>query len=192
MKIGKDGLDLIKDFEGVELKTYLDIAGVLTIGYGHTGKSAFENNIISDSMAEVLLRDDIEIRERLLTNWASDNGVVFNQNQFDALLSFIYNVGFSGFKGSTAANRLIAGNVTGAAEALQWWNKARIGGKLKKIPGLVRRRAAEAELFLKPVILNEIEIDATKEWRETNVSTVEENCPIFQMLVKIKQMISQF
>jgi len=159
------GISLIKRFEGLELDAYRDIAGVWTIGYGHTGDAAFDGNVINEDMAEALLREDLETRERLLANWARDKGVTLNANEFDALISFIYNVGYRGFQGSTAARRLVSGDRLGAAEALQWWNKARVGGVLQPVAGLTRRRSAESELFLRSVFVSKEEEATAKDWR---------------------------
>lgn len=147
MKTSPAGVALIKLFEGLELDAYQDIAGVWTIGYGHT-ETAGPNQKISPEQAEDLLRRDLIPREQALSGWQVEWGVELNQNQFDALISFIYNSGFSGFKTSTAAKRLKKADHAGAAEALTWWNKAKVNGVLREIDGLTRRRAAERSLFL--------------------------------------------
>ena len=77
--------------------------------------------------------------------------VSINQNEFDALVSFVYNVGIEAYRRSTARRRLNRGDRLGAAEALTWWNKATVGGVLRPVTGLTRRRAAERALFLTPV-----------------------------------------
>ncbi len=147
MKISENGIALIKMFEGRELESYQDIAGVWTIGYGHT-ETAGPNQRISEREAEELLRRDLEPRERAVQQLAS---VSLNQNEFDALVSFVFNVGVNAFKNSTARKRLNRNDRTGAAEALTWWNKATVKGVLREVRGLTRRRAAEAALFLTPV-----------------------------------------
>jgi len=147
MKISEAGVDLIKRFEGLELESYQDIAGVWTIGYGHT-ETAGPNQKISEREAEELLRRDLSSRERAVEQLAS---VSLNQNEFDALVSFVYNVGANAFKNSTARKRLNRNDRFGAAEALTWWNKATVNGVLREVLGLTRRRAAERALFLMPV-----------------------------------------
>lgn len=147
MKISEAGIDLIKRFEGLELQSYQDIAGVWTIGYGHT-ETAGPNQKISEREAEELLRRDLGPRERAVEQLTS---VSLNQNEFDALVSFIYNVGANAFKNSTARKRLNRNDRFGAAEALTWWNKATVNGVLREVLGLTRRRAAERALFLTPV-----------------------------------------
>jgi lysozyme len=147
MRISENGVALIKMFEGLELESYQDIAGVWTIGYGHT-ETAGPNQKINEREAEELLRRDLEPRERAVAQLV---GVSLNQNEFDALVSFVFNVGAGAFKTSTARKRLNRNDRIGAAEALTWWNKATVNGVLREVRGLTRRRAAEKALFLTPV-----------------------------------------
>lgn len=172
MKTSANGISLIKRYEGLEIVAYQDIAGVWTIGYGHT-ESVRPGQKITVEEAEELLIKDLNSRELKLDGWRINNGVYLNQNQFDALMSFIYNVGFDAFKGSTAATRLANGDQVGAAEALTWWNKARVNGKLQPVLGLTRRRAAEKELFLTP-------INHQTPHRETNACPDRECRPFFR------------
>ncbi len=147
MRISEVGIALIKRWEGLELESYQDIAGVWTIGYGHT-ETAGPNQKISEREAEELLKRDLEPRERAVSDLTS---VSLNQNEFDALVSFVYNVGAGAYRNSTARKRLNRGDRVGAAEALTWFNKATVGGVLREVTGLTRRRAAERALFLTPV-----------------------------------------
>ena len=130
---------LIREFEGLELKAYKCPAGVLTIGYGHT-KAVTAGMVITESKAEKLLREDLKWVEE-----AINSKVVVNltQNQYDALASFIYNVGAGAFAKSTLLRKLNAEDYGGASAEFKRWNKG--GGKVLK--GLVRRRKAEQELF---------------------------------------------
>ena len=148
MKISDNGLALIKRFEGFEPESYQDIAGVWTIGYGHTGPEVGPDQKISQKEADALLERDLKTFEN-----AVDRAVKapLNQNEFDALVSFAYNVGAGALRSSTALKRLNRGNRLGAADALTWWNKATVGGVLREVAGLTRRRAAEKALFLTPV-----------------------------------------
>ncbi len=146
-KISPVGIELIKQFEGLELESYLDIADVWTIGYGHT-ETAGPNQKITEREAEELLRRDLVSREQAVSNLSN---VPLNQNEFDALVSFVYNVGSNAFRGSTARKRLNREDRMGAADALTWWNKATVDGVLVPVRGLTRRRAAERALFLTPV-----------------------------------------
>ncbi|VAV99518.1 Phage lysin  len=147
MKISERGINLLKSFEGLELEAYQDIAGIWTIGYGHTGDDVEPGMRISEREAEALLRKDLKPREDAIDRFAS---VSLNQNEFDALVSFVYNVGAAAFGGSTARKRLNRGDRIGAADALAWWNKATVNGVLREVLGLTRRRAAERALFLEP------------------------------------------
>lgn len=148
MKTSETGVALIKRFEGLELQAYQDIAGIWTIGYGHTGPDVKPGQKISEREAEDLLRRDLKPREDAVARLVS---VGLNQNEFDALVAFIYNVGIEAFRNSTARRRLNAGDRVGAAEALTWFNKATVGGVLRVVTGLTRRRAAERALFLEPI-----------------------------------------
>lgn len=146
MKISSTGLDLIKRFEGFEPKAYLCPAGVLTIGYGSTGKHVTRGETITEAEATALLAKDVVEFE----NAVNKLGVTLTQNQFDALVAFVYNVGERNFSASTLVKRLKAGDMAGAAAQFGVWNKARVKGVLTVLNGLTRRRAAEAALFRKP------------------------------------------
>jgi lysozyme len=146
MRISESGIDLIKRFEGLELESYQDIAGVWTIGYGHT-ETAGPNQKISAREADDLLRRDLAPRERAVEQMVK---VPLNQNEFDALVSFVFNVGIGALKSSTALKRLNRNDRLGAADALTWWNKATVAGVLREVTGLTRRRASERALFLTP------------------------------------------
>lgn len=146
MKISARGIELIKQFEGLELEAYQDIAGVWTIGYGHTG-DVEPGMRISEREADALLRRDLKSRENAVDNLTK---VDLNQNEFDALVSFVFNVGAEAYRRSTARRRLNRNDRMGAADALTWWNKATVRGVLREVAGLTRRRAAERAVFLTP------------------------------------------
>lgn len=150
MKTSENGIELLKRFEGLELEAYQDIAGIWTIGYGHTGDDVQPGMKLTEREAEELLRRDLKPREQAVSSAVK---VSLNQNEFDALVSFVYNVGAAAFRGSTALKRLNRGDRVGAADALTWWNKATVGGVLREVLGLTRRRAAERALFLTPTSL---------------------------------------
>lgn len=143
------GVEFIKKWEGFAPRAYRDVAGVWTIGYGHTegfSKGVFcAVSCITEAEAERILIQDIAPRANAVDRLVE---VETTQNAFDALVSFHFNTG--GLGRSTALRRLNAGDLFAAAEALTWWNKARIAGRLTKVTGLVRRRAAEADLLLRP------------------------------------------
>lgn len=144
--INAAGLDLIKTFEGLATEAYVDPVGILTIGYGHTG-NVKAGDTLTPQQADDLLMHDLSTFEHGVANLVK---VAINDNEFSALVAFAYNVGLNALKGSTALKRLNAGDIIGAADALEWWNKGKVNGKLYILPGLARRRAAEKALFLKP------------------------------------------
>lgn len=141
--INHEGLELIKVFEGCELKAYRDAVGVLTIGYGSTGGHVKAGMTITRVEAEQLLREDLQRFEVGVDQRLGDTEVT--DNQFSAMVSLAFNIGLANFGGSSVLRRILADNVQGAADAFLMWNKA--GGK--ELKGLTRRRAAERELFLK-------------------------------------------
>jgi GH24 family phage-related lysozyme (muramidase) len=142
VKISEAGLSLIKSFEGCVLTAYLDAVGIWTVGYGHTGPSVHRGLTITQKLAEDILAQDVRRFELgVLTNVK----VNLNQNEFDALVSFSFNVGVNALKNSTLLRLLNDGADRSivAAEFLRW-NK---GGD-KVLEGLTRRRQAEKALFL--------------------------------------------
>lgn len=141
MNISEKGLNLIKNFEGCHLKAYKCPAGVLTIGYGHTGSDVKEYTIISQQQAEHYLKNDIIIHSNNVSRLVKRP---LTQNQFDALVSFEYNVGYGNFASSTMLKLLNKGNYKAASEQFDRW----VFANKKKLQGLVKRRKAEKELFL--------------------------------------------
>ena len=149
MKTSAAGIAFLKMWEGFSPRAYQDVAGVWTIGYGHTegfrtGRFA-EGSSLSESAGEALLREDLAPREAAIGALVA---VSLNQNEFDALVSFVFNVGVGGFRRSSVRRRLNEGARIGAGDAFLLWNKARIGGRLREVRGLTRRRHAERALFL--------------------------------------------
>lgn len=146
MKTSQVGIDLITSFEDLRLDAYDDGVGVWTIGIGTTvypnGVKVKKGDVCTKAEAVSFFQHDLR-RFETAVNQAVN--VVINQNQFDALVSLAYNIGEAAFKGSTLVKQLNAANYKAAADQFPQWNKG--GGKVLK--GLVRRRAAEAELFLK-------------------------------------------
>ena len=140
MTTSRKGLQLIKDFEGLRLAAYKCPAGVWTIGYGHT-KGVKQGQVIDQMRADDMLIEDIAPIERLLNSI----GINFRQEQFDALCSWIFNLGVGNFSHSTMIVR-IGTNASDIeiTDQLVRWIKA--GGKPLK--GLKRRRIAEANMFL--------------------------------------------
>ena len=140
---GNGGIALIKQYEGLRLATYKDAVGIPTIGYGHV-----ENPIppggtrtITAEDAEQILREDLQRFEHDVNNMLT---VEVTQNQFDALVSFAFNLGPANLKSSTLLRKVNSGDFNGAAEEFPKWNHA--GGQV--LAGLTARRNAEKNLFL--------------------------------------------
>lgn len=140
MKISQKGIDLIKKFEGCKLYAYKDSVGVWTIGWGNTSH-AKAGMSITQQQAEDFLKQDLEPAEKKLNGMC----INFKQNQFDALCSFIFNLGSGNFDSSTLRKKIIAkaSDEEIASEFVRWVNA---GGK--PLLGLKRRRAAEANMFV--------------------------------------------
>jgi len=139
MKISQEGLSLIKKFEGCELDAYKCAAEVWTIGYGST-KGVKEGDTITQEEADKLLLHEMEEYEGYINNIVE---VDLKQNEFDALVSWVFNLGPANLKASTLLKVLNAKDYQGVPEQIKRWNKA--GGKV--LEGLIRRREAEALLF---------------------------------------------
>ena len=163
-----EGVELIKAFEGipdgdpstVNIDAYLDPVGIWTIGWGHAipykGEwlRGAQNKAVARALypggitrvqAEALLRGDLI---DTTANVARLVRVPISDRQFGALVAFAFNVGAGALGKSTLLRKLNAGDVAGAADQFLVWNKGRIGGLLKELPGLTRRRRAERALFL--------------------------------------------
>ena len=139
MKTSPKGIALIKEFEGLRLKAYLCPGGVWTIGYGHTA-GVKSGMVISEAQAEEYLKADLISFERYLNGL----GLALNQNQFDALISLIYNIGIGNFQKSTLLRkaRINANDNSIMDEFLRWvYSKGRV------LPGLQRRRLREMKLY---------------------------------------------
>ena len=139
MKTSPKGIALIKEFEGLRLKAYKCPGGVWTIGYGHTA-GVKSGMVITEAQAEEYLKADLIVFERYLNGL----GLALNQNQFDALVSFIYNVGTGNFSNSTLLRKVRANPQDNSImdEFLRWvYSKGRV------LPGLQRRRLAEMKLY---------------------------------------------
>lgn len=139
MKISIEGLSLIKKFEGLELEAYKCAAGVWTIGYGHT-KDVKEGDKISKAEADEMLVHEIEEYENYVNTAVN---VPLSQNQFDAIVSWVFNLGNGNLLASTMLKVINSGDHAGVPAQIKRWNKA--GGKV--LEGLIRRREAEALLY---------------------------------------------
>ena len=139
MKISNTGIDLIKHFEGCETEAYLCPAGVPTIGYGHI-KGVQMGDVITETQAHEMLVEELNEYESYINDLVT---VSLNQNQFDAMVSWVYNLGSGNLRASTLLKVLNSGDYAGVPAQIMRWNKA--GGKV--LEGLTRRRQAEADLF---------------------------------------------
>ena len=139
MKTSEVGVELIKEFEGCKQVAYQDSVGVWTIGYGHT-KDVYEGQLAIKKTIERWLQEDLEEFESYVSKLVK---VELNQNQFDALVAWTYNLGPTNLKESTMLRKLNYGDYESVPDEMRRWNKA--GGEV--LNGLVRRRDAEANLF---------------------------------------------
>lgn len=140
MKTSNKGIELIKKFEGCKLYAYRDSVGIATIGYGRT-KGVKMGMSITQSQAEHFLKEDIEPIEKELNKL----NINFKQNQFDGLVSWIYNLGVGNFNSSTMKKYIVArkNDIEITDQMVKWYNA---GGK--PLLGLKRRRVAECNMWL--------------------------------------------
>ena len=139
MRTSRKGIEFIKAHEGLRLDAYLCPAGVPTIGYGHTYNVKIGDRITAEQ-AEMLLIGDLIVAETEVNRY----GLHLTQNQFDALVSFVFNVGAGNFRNSTLLKRLKANpNDPDIANQFKRW----VYSDGKVLPGLVRRRNEEAKLY---------------------------------------------
>tara|TARA_B100001778_G_scaffold190979_1_gene157410 strand:+ start:113 stop:571 length:459 start_codon:yes stop_codon:yes gene_type:complete len=139
MQTSRTGIELLKHFEGCELKAYQDSVGVWTIGYGHT-KGIYEGLEITQSEAEKMLQDELPEYEGYITDKVVP---MLQQHEYDALVCWVYNLGPTNLSSSTLLKRLNAGEFKDVPFQMKRWDKA--GGQ--PLLGLTRRRNAEALLF---------------------------------------------
>lgn len=140
MKTSEKGINLIKSFEGCRLSAYKDIGGVWTIGFGHT-EGVKDGDIITEEIALSYLVKDIVVCEIQIYQLVK---VHLSQGMFDALISFIFNVGKGNFQKSTLLRKLNNYDYVGASQEFQRW----IYVKGKPSSGLIRRREEERKLFI--------------------------------------------
>ncbi|MBS1794367.1 MAG: glycoside hydrolase family protein [Acidobacteria bacterium] len=149
MKISQICLDIIKKWEGYRPDAYLDPVGIPTIGYGTirypNGKKVRLGDQISEVEAEAFLKFDVD--DTVANLEAPLRGIALTQNQFDALVSLCYNIGVGGFLTSTVLRKLKEGDFKAAAAGFDLWNKGTVGGVKMPLPGLIKRRKEERDLF---------------------------------------------
>lgn len=140
MKTSERGIELIKKFEDFRSEAYKCPAGVWTIGYGHTG-GVKPGDRVTETEAEGFLRKDVESSEKIVMTLVKKP---INQNQFDALVSFVYNTGSGNFAGSTLLRKINRNpQDTSIKKEFQKW----VYAKGVKLPGLVSRREKESNLY---------------------------------------------
>jgi GH24 family phage-related lysozyme (muramidase) len=145
-KVSRAGVELIKSFEGLRTAAARLPDGRWTLGYGHTF-SAREGAKVTQEDADALLRFDLLPVVDAINNLIL---VPLNQNQFDALVSFCFNIGVENFAQSTVLKRINEGRMSEAALAMDSWRSAEFNGETYVLAPLIRRRAAEKNLFLTP------------------------------------------
>lgn len=148
MTLSKQGLDLIKQFEGFRALSYKDTAGRWTTGYGHLIKPGEHLGAISSVQALTYLIQDTQEAVTCVNKLVT---VALNQNQFDALVSFTYNLGCKALASSTLLKDINKRDFVAAANEFHKWNHDRVNGKLVVEKGLTNRRNLEAQLFSKEV-----------------------------------------
>lgn len=144
LRTSDKGLAIIQEFEGFRSKAYRCPAGIWTIGYGHTSAAGmphvYKGMTVTKEEAKALLKRDVVQYERAVLNYVR---VSMTQNEFDALVSFCYNIGVTAFSKSSVVRFLNSGKKGLVGSGLALWTKG--GGKV--LPGLVKRRAMECDLF---------------------------------------------
>ena len=143
MKVSQECIDLVKFFEGFESKAYLCPASVWTIGYGRT-KNVQEGDMVNELQAERDLLEELEEFGKQVQNTVK---IDLEQNEFDALTSWTYNLGVGNLQSSTLLKKLNSGDKNSVPSEMVRWNKA--AGKV--LAGLTRRREAEAKLWAREV-----------------------------------------
>lgn len=144
MHVSGDGIAFLKKFESCRLEAYLDVRGIWTIGWGHTGPDVKKGVKWTQAWADAEFVRDVGRFDDCVGAAVTAS---LSQQQFDALVSFAYNVGETAFRQSTLLRKVNAGDFAGAKAEFARWNKATVDGKLVTVPGLSARRRAEAALF---------------------------------------------
>ena len=174
VKLSTNGKKLIQSFEGLRLEAYkaVQTEKYYTIGYGHYGADVSRGSKITKEEADELFNQDVK---RFVDGVDKRLKVKVNQNQFDALVSFAYNVGLGNFQSSTLLKKVNLKDFDGASMEFARWNKS--GGKVLK--GLITRRNKEKALFIKPV-----------KKTTTKTYTVKKGDTLSEIAVKYKTTVS--
>lgn len=142
--LSQPGWQKLREWEGCRLEAYQDSGGVWTIGYGHTGPDVKRGLTWTQRQADDGLANDIRWAESAVNDYVK---VDLLPSQFDALVSFTFNVGFDAFRTSTLLKRVNAGRFLDVPAEMARWNKVTIDGRKVVVQGLINRRAAEAALW---------------------------------------------
>ena len=140
LQYDRAGLELTAQSEGLRLTAYQDSVGIWTIGYGHTGHDVHQGLTITKERAEELLREDVRDAEEAVRRLVN---VPLTQGQYNALVDFVFNLGWGRLEGSTLLRKLNNGDYSGADAEFDKWNKA--GGRV--LAGLAKRRDLEQAMF---------------------------------------------
>ena len=178
MRISKEGLDHITQWEGLVLKRYICPAGKPTIGVGHVILPGENYQVITKEQAMDILAKDVERFENAVKKHIT---VKLNQNQFDALVSFIFNTGEGGIINTGVQKAVNSGDFSSVPAKLQEWSKFRVNGVLKVNQGLLNRRKSESQLFMKPVLENDTH-EVLKDYLTWNSSLLKEAQTYLQKL----------
>ncbi|MBB6251449.1 lysozyme [Nitrospirillum iridis] len=148
-RINSAGLALLRAFESCELEAYRDVAGIWTIGWGHTGRDVVPGLEINQQRADALLLGDLDPVERRLSTLRAP----LNDNQFGAFAVFLFNVGLGALNGEGMSAALSSPDweVAVPVQMLRW-NKATVKGQKVVVPGLARRREAEVAMWQTPCV----------------------------------------
>lgn len=148
LSTSKEGLEHIVKWEGLVLKRYICPAGKPTVGVGHVILPGENYQVITREQAFEILAKDVERFERAIKKHIT---VPLNQNQFDALVSFIFNTGEGGIINTGVQQAINTSDFASVPARLEEWSKFRVNGKLKVNQGLLNRRKSESQLFMKPM-----------------------------------------
>ena len=146
--ICREAVELIARAEGLRLDAYQDVAGIWTIGRGHTGQDVHAGMRWSLDHADEVFLQDVTATAQAVSKLLE--GCTQTPQAAGAMVSLAYNIGTAAFARSTVLRAHRAGDTAAAARAFQLWNKATINGRKVEVAGLVRRRAQEAALYLTP------------------------------------------
>lgn len=146
MQPSRNATQLIANFESCRLVAYQDDKGIWTIGFGHTGPEVVKGLVWTPQEALEHLAADMGFAAHVIQKAVK---ITINQNQFDALCSLVFNIGCGNFEHSTLLSRVNQGQLVLAAAQFPEWDEERKGGVMQRSVGLLRRRLAERDLFLK-------------------------------------------